>query len=167
MPLYCEYAEELLEVVSFISYQLLTDSTHNEKEEYQYHLLRGGITFGKIYEENGLLLGPGMINAYTLETKAFYPRIIVDKSAKEYLDSIEPNVLRKDQGIYFIDYLTFIHCKDHFKDKIPKHSFNHVLQWVEKQCDEYEKLERESSNLKRKYAWVYDYLNGFKNAHNI
>lgn len=49
-------------------------------------LIRGGITVGKlIHSENGIVLGQGLIDAFTLETKsAKYPRIILsDKLIKQ------------------------------------------------------------------------------------
>jgi hypothetical protein len=42
-------------------------------------LLRGGIVKGELIHTNDLLLGPGLVNAYNLESKcAQYPRIVID-----------------------------------------------------------------------------------------
>ena len=45
-------------------------------------LIRGGISFGKLYvnEADNIIVGVGLINAYNLESKAIYPRIIVDRN---------------------------------------------------------------------------------------
>lgn len=42
-------------------------------------LIRGGITYDRLYHKNQICFGDGLIRAYDLETKtAIYPRIIVD-----------------------------------------------------------------------------------------
>lgn len=42
-------------------------------------LLRGGIVKGQLIHTNDILLGPGLVNAYYLESKcAQYPRIVID-----------------------------------------------------------------------------------------
>ena len=44
-------------------------------------LVRGGISYGNLYvnDEDNIIVGTGMINAYNLESKAIYPRIIIDR----------------------------------------------------------------------------------------
>lgn len=53
-------------------------------------LLRGGISIGKLIHENsGVLFGPGLIEAYQLESKeAKYPRIVVSKCCREKFEEI-------------------------------------------------------------------------------
>lgn len=45
-------------------------------------LVRGSISFGKLFSDdtNNIIVGPGLINAYELEAKANYPRIIIDRT---------------------------------------------------------------------------------------
>lgn len=45
-------------------------------------LIRGAISFGKLYvnETDNIIVGSGLINAYNLEMKAIYPRIIIDRN---------------------------------------------------------------------------------------
>lgn len=45
-------------------------------------LIRGGVSFGKLYvnETDNIIVGTGLINAYNLEKKAIYPRIIIDRN---------------------------------------------------------------------------------------
>lgn len=53
-------------------------------------LLRGGISFGNLYlnKSNSVIVGPGLINAYKLEAKAIYPRIILDRRfIPQYFDN--------------------------------------------------------------------------------
>lgn len=43
-------------------------------------LFRGGIVFGKYYHKDGVTFGPAVVNAYRLENKANYSRIILDQN---------------------------------------------------------------------------------------
>ncbi|MFB5269831.1 hypothetical protein ACE41H_24050 [Paenibacillus enshidis] len=44
-------------------------------------LLRGGIAVGKIYHDNDIVYGPGLVKAYELESKiAIFPRIVIERS---------------------------------------------------------------------------------------
>ncbi|MEM7087148.1 MAG: hypothetical protein AAF489_13255 [Bacteroidota bacterium] len=49
-------------------------------------LIRGGISFGDLYinRTQNIVVGAGMINAYQLESKAIYPRIIIDGRLIKY-----------------------------------------------------------------------------------
>lgn len=50
------------------------------------YLVRGGITYGKLFHKENIVFGPAMISAYELESKiAIYPRIIFDKELVEEL----------------------------------------------------------------------------------
>ena len=53
-------------------------------------LLRGGISIGKlVHESSGVLFGPGLIEAYQLESnEAKYPRLVVSKSSREKFEEI-------------------------------------------------------------------------------
>lgn len=82
-------------------------------------ICRGGIVFGKILHTEKMIFGPGLIDAYTLESKAAnYPRIILDESVlkvaaryhahhhtpKLELESLKSILGRDSDGMYFIDY---------------------------------------------------------------
>jgi len=86
-------------------------------------LLRGGITIGELRHTQEVLFGPGMNEAYKLESKvAIYPRVIltnetIDKATLHpffVVDSIENDrklikhiYCKKDtDGLYYIDYLS-------------------------------------------------------------
>jgi hypothetical protein len=84
-------------------------------------LLRGALTIGEIFIQDGIVFGPGLIRAYELESKvALYPRVIVDPVVFEKLKTLPSlsahsydeeigylrQVLSKDNdGIWYIDYL--------------------------------------------------------------
>lgn len=61
-------------------FYLLIDVVHIQLELMaQGILVRGGITIGKLYHENGVIYGPAMNKAYEIESKdAIYPRVVVD-----------------------------------------------------------------------------------------
>lgn len=66
-----ENLSELIFITSKIQYQLFLKGI----------LIRGAISFGKLYINNdsNIIVGPGLINAYKLENNAQYPRIIIDR----------------------------------------------------------------------------------------
>ncbi len=66
-----ENLSELIFVISKVQYQLLLKGI----------LVRGGISFGDLYvnKSNNIIVGPGLINAYKLESLSKYPRIIIDR----------------------------------------------------------------------------------------
>lgn len=86
-------------------------------------LLRGGISFGRIYASEDRLFGPALVAAYELESKfALYPRIVIDpflltefrkndllKAAYHDMEEEEQYIRnlihRGDDGIWFIDYI--------------------------------------------------------------
>lgn len=83
-------------------------------------LCRGGITKGKIYHNKDLVFGPGMNDAYILESKAAnYPRIILSEEIIKLAIKYKAAHHRKDQeqrmmedflgkdsdGMYYIDYV--------------------------------------------------------------
>lgn len=81
-----ENLSELVFLVSKIQYQLILKGI----------LVRGAISFGKLYinKSSNIIVGPGLINAYRLESSAKYPRIILDRqiipelfdSTKEFME---------------------------------------------------------------------------------
>ncbi|CAB1240062.1 conserved protein of unknown function [Ruminococcaceae bacterium BL-4] len=120
-------------------------------------LLRGGVTYGKLYIDNIFVWGTALIAAYELEDKiSIYPRIIVDKSIlpKELFSVPNNNTLcslyqiRQDfDGEYFFDYLNFP------KDKNVCELINRSLKCTTK------KMEVENNkNILQKYAWHKNYL---------
>ncbi|TCD46989.1 hypothetical protein [Chlorobium sp. N1] len=84
-------------------------------------LCRGGVAQGKLVHTPKVLFGPGMVNAYELESKAaVYPRVIFGESIiqlgiqahgaqnrpDQEANSIM-NLLKKDfDGMYYVDYIT-------------------------------------------------------------
>jgi hypothetical protein len=84
-------------------------------------LCRGAMVRGKLLHTPKYLFGPGLVNAYLLESKAsLYPRVILDQDiidlgvaahAKHHRPEHEKesimNLVKKDSdGMYYIDYIT-------------------------------------------------------------
>lgn len=61
-------------------FQELMSLVHAQSELLDYEIvIRGCVSFGDIYISKGRVFGPGLIQAYELESKsALYPRIIID-----------------------------------------------------------------------------------------
>lgn len=88
-------------------------------KNYGNFLIRGGITLGDLYIDDTFVLGPGLIDAYKLESqKAKFPRIIVDERYAEkamlYLKGAcsrinegkgKCAIIEDDDGVCFLDYL--------------------------------------------------------------
>ncbi len=77
-------------------------------------LVRGAISYGQLYQNkaNNILVGPGLINAYNLEKKAIYPRIILDRRfIKKYFNNTSEAIeslnwlTYKSAGQYHQDFL--------------------------------------------------------------
>jgi hypothetical protein len=84
-------------------------------------LIRGGVTVGEVERSYGQLFGPGIIEAYHLESKiAKHPRIVVDQAVllelaengslwvndRDYdLDTVGTMLRADEDGYLFIDYL--------------------------------------------------------------
>jgi hypothetical protein len=73
---------------------------------------RGAVTFGKHFVNDRFLFSTGLIDAYGIEvSQARYPRIVVSENlldlATPDVDWAQVAVLREDDGIAFVDYLTF------------------------------------------------------------
>lgn len=102
-------------------------------------LIRGGITFGKVYHEDSVCFGPGFIRAVDLEKEAKFPRIIIDKGILEGTnlpewDELTYNfyssllsswlkqdinplaLLDKDSGYYYINPLLTHNSHDYYED---------------------------------------------------
>jgi hypothetical protein len=104
-----ENLSELIFVIGKIQYQLFLKGI----------LLRGAISFGKLYfnKPSNIIVGPGLIKAYKLESTAKYPRVIIDRQ-------IIPELF--DSTLAFVDYLNR-HYNDLYGEKEEKIKFDNTL----------------------------------------
>lgn len=105
-------------------FQELISLVHAQSELIDFDIIiRGGVSVGDIYMSGGRVFGPGLIQAYELESKyALYPRIIIDprliqehktgKFLKAKWHSVEDELVifgrllrQGDDGMWFIDYV--------------------------------------------------------------
>lgn len=129
---------------------------------FRYHLLlRGGIVIGEMVHTDRLLVGPAMINAYTLESKcANSPRIVIDPKVVLRYNTLKRNA--KKEG--HIEPDDVIH-KD-FDDTSYIDYFNVTVDDIftsEKEIDEYFKLlcqlvtknvSASDMSIRMKYLWM-------------
>ena len=75
--------------------------------------IRGSITKGEAYIDDNIVFGKGLISAVKNEdSKAIYPRIIIDESIVNLFDmSTIENVKKDDDDVYYVDYFSLL-CVD-------------------------------------------------------
>lgn len=133
---------------------------------FQDILLRGGIVKGQLIHNDEILIGPGMINAYKLESKcAMHPRIVIDPKVlwqfsrsdgvkqterlKDY--DYEKSFAKETDGTAYIDYFNDI--MSYLVDDKDIHSyFRKVCTIVAKHID------NEDISIKVKYLWMREKL---------
>jgi hypothetical protein len=121
-------------------------------------LLRGGITKGTLYHENGIIFGQGLTDAYLLEKNhAKYPRVIftgetldagrhVFKYMFPELDGFAHTYIKDDDHFYF---LSCTNRTDFMKIEKAKLYFDRLIRL----CD-YMLNKAVDSNLRDKYIWL-------------
>lgn len=81
--------------------------------------VRGGIARGLASHRGGLVVGPAVLDAYSMEQKAaVFPRIVIEDTIARELLAIadEPNatatIRRGEDGLYFVDVLSTLGLRD-------------------------------------------------------
>ena len=128
------------------------------------YLVRGGITYGKLYHKNNIVFGPAMITAYELESKiAMYPRVIFDKELVDELiksgDIVIASLINNNiESSYFwredIDgkyYLNFLKGSEMLMDSSDYYGF--LLPTLRKYIFNALK-NRTSQSVRIKYGWL-------------
>lgn len=141
IPDYCKFDDEIIGVRTFsdnflIYYKLNEELTHRDASivfdilyrvcytQYcflgQYKLMiRGGVVIDKMYVNDDIVFGEGLIASYELENKvAIYPRIVLDDNTFNELIKISkllPSRIDTDfimpqdyDGVRYLDYYRFI-----------------------------------------------------------
>lgn len=134
-------------------------------------LLRGGIVKGKLIHTDDLLLGPGMINAYNLESKcALHPRIVIDPGVLWQfgrIDGKKQDIKLKDfdyeqsfkkeaDGIYYIDYFNDVEEYLDYGAGIPGY-FSTICRIIAKHID------NEDISVRVKYLWLREKIKSSEN----
>ncbi|TAL01111.1 MAG: hypothetical protein EPO08_11390 [Rhodospirillaceae bacterium] len=72
-------------------------------------IVRGGLSYGELYHQRGVVFGEAMVDAYRLETKvACTPRVLVSPRVIERMTRDKPEeqnyLLRDDDGEWYLNY---------------------------------------------------------------
>ena len=122
-------------------------------------LIRGGLSFGKLYIDDIFIWGKALIDAYNVEDGiAIYPRIVIDQSIHvlnayrpDPAEMYESNCIRADfDGCYYFDYL-----------RLSMHPENTEMRDLveNSMCSTAQKISIEENQRKlAKYQWHYNYL---------
>jgi len=128
-------------------------------------LLRGGMTIGRlIHQENGVILGQGLIDAYELESKySKYPRIILSdkliqklnypfhKKAERY--PYHQYLKRFDDGCVGFTQLTFLQVIQSW-EKMSKHQLKDSLDTIKSEILKGLDSSFQSPDIHVKYQWL-------------
>jgi hypothetical protein len=56
-------------------------------------LIRGGLTFGQLYHQGGVVFGKALVDASSIEKQACYPRVVVSEHVISKLNHIQPQAM--------------------------------------------------------------------------
>lgn len=132
--------------------------------------IRGAITMSDLYMDENIVLGPALVDAYTLESKkAVSPRIIlsdgvvevVDKHVRYYADQMSSpqyhQYLIDLDGTYFVNYLFIL-----FYDATPSNAkLTEELNAHKAPIIQNLIIHKNNFKLFEKYAWLASYHNYF------
>lgn len=123
-------------------------------------LMRGSVVHGKLIHNNDLIIGPELVNAYSVESKsAVYPRIVIDpkvtylylrkngKPLQKRRIKDEPNSFTEDfDGTFYIDYFTQL--DDFLKEK----NYDEYMMQMKTLIDN--GLKSKDASIRMKYLWM-------------
>ena len=132
------------------------------------YLIRGAITYGKLYHSENKLFGPAMLSVYDMEKKlAFYPRIIFEKEiialaekyparfpSKTEQSKIIKKMIKKDNdGLYYLDYFNTIDYILGASEGL----IAYLISFKDKIIELEKKIE--DNSIKSKYLWLKEKYN--------
>lgn len=151
----------MLHILHKIQYELLSTEFKT--------LVRGYITRGPVYHNNGLIFGAGYSDAYKGEGRiGGAPRIVLDplivKDAKRVIASngnranlvtaLDFLVEDSSDGFYFVDYLNPIGSQRHLpKDQLGSERAS-IKQFIDESVSEFEN----DCRVRAKYKWLENYF---------
>lgn len=113
-------------------------------------VVRGGISLGDCFIDDLMVLGPALLEAYSLESKvAIYPRVIISSQLVDYSNTLSfgKNDFSLDgDGYMYVDYISFWNSRDFSKVQKEKH-IGFVKNNI-KDCS--------SEHVKQKYLWLIE-----------
>ena len=90
-------------------------------------LIRGAISHGHLFvnKSQNIIVGPGLINAYNLESKAVFPRVIIDRTLiKKHYKSL-PKAIEENNanGLFHLSST----CLDSTKQDFPYLNYGYII----------------------------------------
>lgn len=110
-------------------------------EQYNV-LLRGGVSIGWFYGSGSIAFGEGFVNAYKLEGKAKFPRVIVDKKLEQVLDDTCNDwfyQLLKENDYWSVNWF---------------YNLNNSIDKIKSFCEQRIKECENNEDIKSKYQWI-------------
>ena len=177
-----EFLDYVINFLANFSYTMLSsnvptvmlhrDGSFDVLDHFDCFKLRGGITYGKVFaldeaaENNGIplhsniVLGPAVINAYSLEAKAIYPRIIVDGEFLKLIDDMgkttdEYYLIRDNETDYYLDFIGYM-CQGKQENSSITNSLKKYIDFIKVELDE--ALLKKNAKLVGQLLWYIKYL---------
>lgn len=135
-------------------------------------LLRGAVVRGDVYEKKHVIFGPGLIEAYKLESSAArYPRILVTQEIKTIAQSISYDVrgrksmplsikIRRDfDGLHHVDWMLHYHTVYEPGSKGIRADGPEDYRYLRKVIEFALKDAADSPAIKSKVYWLANYFN--------
>lgn len=134
------------------------------------YFCRGAITKGSLFHHGNVLFGSAYIKAYHLESKAIYPRIILDPDIIDFFEltddkvPLAPIFYGKDEdNYYFLKYFTFQFYPPYLSDWIHYLLIvrGHIINNLTSQLNKYKNNEDREIHKKnhQKYQWLAEEFN--------
>jgi hypothetical protein len=164
------FVDASADLIQFLNWELLNLAHRQLLVLLEQHVLvRGAVTFDKVYCPDGkLIFGPSVVKGYRLERDlAVYPRIILDESLMRQARAARTDshlwfeyFTSGDDGIEFVDYLCGVFLdiySGRVQSQIPAHSVLERHREVIRQ----KLLHLDNKDMKRKAKiwWMWNYHN--------
>ena len=124
-------------------------------------LLRGGISYGKLYVGKSSILGPALIRAYEIETKeAIYPRVVIDDSIEMlFRNSTDQNVHDAFSSVFQKDFDNRLYVRYSLSNLLnfrgnPQHNFSNIEAIFHRML-----IKAKNQSVIQKYAWWANVMN--------
>lgn len=153
-----EHSIEDMMIISFLQKKIGLIANKAIPEGF---LLRGGITSGLLYHNQGIVFGEALIEAYNMESKiAFYPRIIISEKVISKWKIHSHEIVNEDNdGIKSLNYLnSAMHSRESSTVEELQAWITRVSSVIDSNIDTFHK----NGDLKKLSKWVW-----FKNTFNI
>ena len=125
--------------------------------------VRGAIDEGLHFENERMIFSEGLINAFEVQKKDAYPRILITDSiidrvrnerTKYSKNELDAYLIKAPDGLYFLDYLQYIEediiFRSHMEDFLTSHK-NAIIEQTHANIT--------NQRVVEKYRWLADYHN--------